>query len=569
MYLMRISTLAPYLFLLINCVISLQFPGSIDQIIRKSLLSALKRFHKNDPAPRIYKPKFCSFHLIKLEHLSHDVLSQTVGKFLDFKSIVTLRKASINTREISNFIVKIRLASFCPYFVFDGAFLNDLLLFVIDEHFPESSNLNSPSIKDELQVLILKFNFGELNYEIMPRNIYFYLIAFINEFIYGANSTVQVTRELCLFDSIRSIIKYNFPRTFAYLKTLQSTDFPDEYIRNLEFFSTDPSKEDVRLFFGVYDFTLWRKCPIMGSFELIIYDYFVDEDISTDDLVLLCRFLEHHFWHYSSAVMDRISSDLKENKWNMLNTRCLNFSFDSMYSICERYPDSTPDCALILKRVIRDMPLESPNEVSEPSDIEGIISLFKYFEGRSNLYQIDLFSQCINSPHLTVERRSFHLRLIQYHLNTLFFDVSLKENPRPFNMFSIDPYSHTLFPVYSFAKVNHDIMSTFFDQLNSRDPIVLLFMFSANSLLAIKQYILSNFDLNRTYRFDFGGLELVSPYNIMPLAGRTLHFKQIIKELREPKLLKIFSSNPREFDNDFAPNEPVISINPNMGAEYF
>ncbi len=51
--------------------------------------------------------------------------------------------------------------------------------------------------------------------------------------------------------------------------------------------------------------------------------------------------------------------------------------------------------------------------------------------------------------------------------------------------------------------------------------------------------------------------------------GRTLHFKQIIKELNDPELQNVFSSNPHEFDSEFLPSEPVISIDPNFGAEYF
>jgi hypothetical protein len=48
-----------------------------------------------------------------------------------------------------------------------------------------------------------------------------------------------------------------------------------------------------------------------------------------------------------------------------------------------------------------------------------------------------------------------------------------------------------------------------------------------------------------------------------------MHFKQIVKELNWHAFQEVFSSNPHEFDGEFLPSEPVISIDPNFGAEYF
>jgi hypothetical protein len=239
-----------------------------------------------------------------------------------------------------------------------------------------------------------------------------------------------------------------------------------------------------------------------------------------------------------------------------------------MYTICLQLPDLSPVCEPILKRIIRDLPLDDKDsecslDFSNSSQIESALSIFKYFRGYSNLYQADIFSQCFNSPLVSMEKRSFYLNSIMFEIKIFFLDVLLKENPRPFNLFDVAG-----FPIYYIGNNDPITLTIFFELFTLRDPIVLLLLMSRIDLLAsYEQYIVDKFDLNNTYFFARGIHFHV--YTFSRFVGKTLHFKQLIKEMNDPELFRVFSSNPHEFDGEFLPSEPIIEINRNMSGFYF
>jgi hypothetical protein len=564
---MRIITFTFLFFFLISCVLSLQFPATVDKRIRSTLLVALKRFHRNGPAPCINKPVLSPMHRVKLESLPMDLMNQEVGSLLDLKSMINLRKTSINSKKLSDSMLKFRLANFCPYFVFDDLFLNDLLLYLLDKHFPETSNLSSPSVKDELQVLIIKFNYGYLNYNTIPRNIYFYLISFINEFVNGPNSTVPFTEELCMFDSIRLICKGESHKTLDYLKILGYGVFNELSLEILNLLLDNPSKEEIIQKLGIVDLYSWiLSSNINPGLKFYIIEIFINV-LSMEELnnIFMMKPGLSLFFFNSAIFGDRVLSDMIENNLSHSYPIANYLSFDSMYSICLQFPDSSPKCGLILKRVLRDMiPLEDIN-ILDASNIKNIFALFMHFEGRSNIYQADLFSHCINSLSFSEQ----NLIILPYKTKIFFLDVFLKESYLPFRLFRVDgkfvmPYS------FFFVEANHVAFSIFFELLNSKDPIILLFIMSKECLYFSKRYITDKFDLNRSYRFDLDIYQLdYFRYDFSKFNGMTLHFKQIIQELNNLAIEELFSSNPSEFCGDFIPSEPVISINPEMGSYYF
>jgi hypothetical protein len=554
-----------FFFINFTFILSLQFPSAVDKRIRKTLLDVLKHFHRNGfPNDLVLNLD----HEVMLEKLPNEVMAETVGIFMDFKSIAALRMANIKSVKISLSIVKCRLFNFSPYFLFDDLFLNDLLLYVLDEHFPESSNLSSPFIRDELQVLIVKFNYDYLNYDAIPRNIYFYLISFINEFVNGPNSTIPITKESCKIDSIRFMTQNESPKTLEILKNLTNIIFGFS-MDNLNFFASRPTKEDVATKFGITDINVWmRRFHLMDSvFLLIISEYFV-EDYTPEELLIFCK--DTAYASHSLIIIDRLFSVVSKYEAIRYTIRS-DLVIDSRYSLCVRYPDSSPDCKLILKKIMTELPLEDTSAMeaslilTDPRNIEAVLNHFKWFHSFSNLYQAELFSLCINSLHLSVERRSYDL--ICFGSNFIFLDISLKENPRPFNMFRVFPYTNSFVILTIIHRADHVTLSKFFELLNSKDPIVLIFMLSRQCLIASRLNILDKFDLNKSYHFGMA----IRKYdiNFNRFIGRTLHFKQIIKELNDPELQNVFSSNPHEFDGEFLPSEPVISIDPNIGAEYF
>ena len=567
---MRIISSTSLFFFLISCVLSLQFPATVDKRIRKTLIDALKRFQRNDSAPRISKPVLSRMHKIKLDNLPMELMNQEVGPFLDFKSMINLRKTSINSKALSDSMVKFRLAKFCRHFVFDDLFLNDLLLFVLDEHFPESSNLSSPSIKDELQVLILKFNFEDLNFNAIPHNIYFYLISFINEFVNGPNSTVPVTYESCIIDSMRLVTQYESPKTLKILKKLRKKIFLRSSKDKLNFFASRPTKEDVATKFGITDINVWwqlRGIRMDGVLLLIISEYFV-EDFTTEGLVMFCKAALNT--ERSIIITDRLLSVVSKNEAIKYIYRCGNvLGSREKYSLCVRYPDLLPDCELILKviTVITELPLEDTAALEaslilmDSRDAQFILNHFA-FCSYSNLYQAELFSLCVNSPHISFDR----FRCSSLTLTKIFWDIYLKENPRPFkNFYGFG--TGNLVRLNNIYHASHVTFIKFFESLNSKDPIVLMFILSSRCLIAYSPFILDKFDLNKSYHFcmDIGNFDM----NFDRFIGRTLHFKQIIKEMNDPELQNIFSSNPHEFDGEFLPSEPIIDINRNMSGFYF
>jgi hypothetical protein len=561
-----------FLFLVISCVLSLQFPAAVDKRIRSTLLVALKRFHLNGPAPCINKPALSPMHRVKLENLPMDLMNQEVGSLLDFNSMINLRKTSINSKALSDSILKFHLAKFSHHFVFNDFLLNGLFKYVLEIHFPESSNLSSPSIKDEMQVLILKFNYGYLNYNAIPRNIYFYIISFIYEFVNGPNSLVPISKDLCLLESIRLVFREDYPRTLNYIRTL---GFGAKFYEILDLILAKPSKVDLLRHLEILGFDLWWESKeISDVLKIFVMEAFIN-DLSPEFLLEFFKssFTTSKLCVHSPVFMDRILSDFSENGLNIMASGMIQFfPFDSMYSLCSQYPYSSPDCVMILEKFARQLPLEDtviPSRTlldSKSMSIKASLNIFKYFYFSINIYQVDLFSQCINSPHISAEFRSrYFSSWLPYPLRMFFLDVSVKENPRPFNLFYVTLNQMT--PVYFIAEFDTVTLSTFFELLNSRDPILLLLVMNTECFIASKPYITDKFDLNKTYRFcdDF----FLNSGDFFHFYGRTMHFKQIVKELNWHAFQEVFSSNPHEFDGEFLPSEPVISIDPNFGAEYF
>jgi hypothetical protein len=556
--------LIQFSFLLISFVLSVQFPVNVDIGIRKTLLSALKSFGRNDPHPHMGELVLNSFDLSQLYGIPVDLRVQIIGGFLDFESVLALRKVSVHYLELSYSMVKLRLANFCPYFVFEDVFLNDLMLYFIDKHFLESETIKSPSLPDELQVLILKYNYDGLKYDVIPRNIYFYLISFLYSLVYGINATCPVSTEAAIFDAIRLIKSSDAPLTLEYLRTHKNI-VSEKNIRHLEFFAGKPTKEDVMNEYRIRDVNTFFG---FNEFSIAIIESLI-EYITFEGLEHFCRGGIRYFDHfYSPIISHRLALHIKDNDWDY-NHRSNNFlKIELKYALCVKNPEYHPDCDVILRRIIADIPFDHDNSeyLSNPAMIELILSCFKYFDGRSNLYQIDLYSSCINSPLLPIRSRANSVRNLSYRSSRVFFETVAKENMQPFNIFCVlEPVvgmTDNIFEI-AFAAYTDSFASVFFEMLHSNDPIMLLFC-GENLLKSARKFIVDQFDLNKTYIFD---LRPHWSYTAR-FFGRTIHFKQMIKELEDPELQMVFSSDPSEFEGEFVSSEPAISVH-EAGMHYF
>jgi hypothetical protein len=258
------------------CGEALRFPGSVDGRIRRCLIAGLKRLHSNS-AP-LKTPILNDSETSTILSRYPAKLKQVFFENLDFKSINILSQSNKKAAILSDSTIALRLAAFNPHFVFDDELVNSLLLAILDKHFPNSKNLQSETIHDELQLLIMKYTRKDLNFDAIPKNIYFYLISFINEAVNGVDAIFDPSViKICIL-----LLKFKIPESYSYFKQFFADDF-FKYSSNLlwenhlEFFSHNPSKEDVRRFFSIpADINDWiYQREIHDGFYNAILEFFM------------------------------------------------------------------------------------------------------------------------------------------------------------------------------------------------------------------------------------------------------------------------------------------------------
>jgi hypothetical protein len=448
-----------------------KFPGSVDKKIRENLLAALKRFHLNQPPLHISRslvntnasvlapaknPKPRLSREVGFEKLPVDLIVQNVGDFMDFKSISSLRGVSWNSRNISRSIVEYKLSRFCPHFVTDDFLLNDLLLIVIKNHFPDSPNLNSPAVRDELQVLILEF----LYYDIdegnsqkrklthlddwsIPKNIYFYLISFINGMLNGINASVPITLTAGVIDSLRFVKENgNSRKTLKFLRRIMSSSTSEQ----LSIISRMPSNEELKAAFGITDINSWLLDVRMDrEFVFLVSEILIDE-VRTDVLVQLFNIP----WVYKSPIItNRLISDIKANRFNYQDIFDHNLTYEFKYVICQRNPTAYPECNAILTRITKDFPLqeeENPHPLlsSDHLFVESVLRSFECSDNRTNLYRLDIFSRYFHSPLISSSVREDYLNTFGYHVvyHSFYEDIIIKEHVQSWCFFDLFSMLH-------------------------------------------------------------------------------------------------------------------------------
>jgi hypothetical protein len=213
-------------------------------------------------------------------------LKQVFFEYLDFKSIKKLMQCNKKAAHFTVPIIAQRLASFNPHFAFDDELVNSLLLAILDKHFPKSKNLQSETIHDELQLLIFKYYNNGLNFDSIPKNIYFYLISFINEAVYGVDAIFDGSiQHFCVL-----LLKFKVPESLKYFRKLFADLFfkypvNSPWEEHLKLFSQNPSKEEIRRHFEIpADINDWIKPrQIDDEFNRVVlelfYDEFTDENV--------------------------------------------------------------------------------------------------------------------------------------------------------------------------------------------------------------------------------------------------------------------------------------------------
>jgi hypothetical protein len=538
-----------YAFLLF-CVEALRFPGSIDGRIRRCLLEGLKRFHSNS-AP-LKTPIFNDSKDSTILSSYPVELKQVFFEYLDFKSIKKLSQCNKQAAHFTVPIIVQRLATFNPHFVFDDELVNSLLLAILDKHFPNSKNLNSETIHDELQLLIMKYSRDDLNFDSIPKNIYFYLISFINEAVYGVDAIIF--QPFCIL-----LLKFKMSETYKYFKQVFSDYFFKyrlklQWENHLDFFSHNPSKEEVRRHFEIpADINDWVK---PGEMHYILYyailEIFYDE-FTDENVVKLWHDFHLRESFFLKAFIRRYFSIISEDELIRAYNHRFSYNFTQAI-ICNelavRFGKTIDMCYFSTRNSLNELSLERLTSFHSGKILEQL----KRYDPKSRICDFELIVTVMNSDLISPKLR---FKILEYYINDCMYDVVellIKETIQPINF--IDYFScHVSTPLTDcFGRVPEKLVLEFVDSVN--DPLICLMILGSNFPPESKNIIQrKRLNLNKVYRID-----LKVGFKLCQFVGRTMHFKQILKELNNPKLNNVFGLDSKDLNHDYSSIDETVAV---------
>jgi hypothetical protein len=180
----------------------------------------------------------------------------------------------------------------------------------------------------------------------------------------------------------------------------------------------------------------------------------------------------------------------------------------------------------------------------------------------NQIYDFELIVTVMNSDLITPKLRFKILKYFIHRYSYDIFELLTKESTRPM-LYLLSPPDGTSIhrAIYPLSWI------MFLEFLHSiSDPIICLISLLSGVILdgqiihvAIIEKVHKNLmNLNKIYNIE---IELKSPIN--EFNGRTMHFKQILKELNNPKLNNVFGLNSTDLNHDYTTIDeslPVIIV---------
>jgi hypothetical protein len=393
-------------FCFVSCVVSIDLSGVSDDQIRSCLLGALKRFHLKSLPLKVAPPLLVQTSTPPnlFEIFPFDVKNDVLATFVDLESLLKFKQTNKHYAQIPDKFMFSRLAKFNPYYLVEDAIVNKLLLLVISKHFVKSKNLQSPHIYDELELLILKLSIEKLNFEAIPKRVYFYLIAFINETVHGLNSGVPFSQYFILEDFATKLRLHEMPESLQFFKDNKES-FQDEYHgqnidADLDFLHSKPTKDEIkaRFAFDSSNSWSWLNPPYPFWIVLSAIELFADE-IS-----------DEQFSQYNSFLSKTGKKPLLERLLSLPNGREIieNYSLNSQTSfrnhaaLCTIYKDAfnvdLPECYFYTRSVIDEFSLDG-FQFSHDVQLEVLCNSPQY-----NLYMLEMLTVILRSGLVPVER---------------------------------------------------------------------------------------------------------------------------------------------------------------------
>jgi hypothetical protein len=563
------------------CVEALRFPGSVDGRIRRCLLEGLKRFHTNS-AP-LTTPILNDAETSNILSRYPVELKQLFVEYLDYKSIKKLSQCNKKAARFTVPIIAQKLASFNPHFAFDDELVNSLLLAVLDKHFPNSKYLQSETIHDELQLLIMKYSRDDLNFDSIPKNIYFYLILFINEAVHGVDAIFDSSiQHFCIL-----LLKFKIPESCSYFRQFFADDFfghsfDKSWENHLDFFSQNPSKEEVRFFFEIpADINDWVKPREMhyGFYNAILelfYDEFTDENV----VYLYNNMIAWHLQEDCFSLKDfnrRYYSIIDEDELMRDYNNPYPFSSHLLAIVCNelsiRFGISINTCYFSSRNVLNELSMDRVASF----DSETILKqLTRYPVNR--IYDFEFLVTLMNSELISPKLR---LQILTCFIKCFtndddiydFVYLLMKETTQPINYIEYDHNDNKYltflnlifdnFHNYSSLLRIKKVILEFANSVN--DPLICLMILNIKLNPEVNRIVQQkDLDLNKVYRFDYDLDMWIGSCNY---AGLTIHFKQILKELDNPKLNEAFNLDSNDLNRNYSridKNLPVVSFDKNF-----
>jgi hypothetical protein len=394
------NTLLLISFCFVSCVVSIDLYGVSDDQIRSCLLGALKRFHEKSPPLKVAPPSLVQTSPPNLfERFPFDVKNDVLETFVDLESLLKFKQTSKHNSRIPDEFLFRRLSKFNPYYLVEDPIVNKLLILVISKHFVKSKNLQSPHIYDELELLILKFTIGKLNFEAIPKRIYFYLIAFINETVYGSNSGIKLYTFFVLEDFATKLRLHEMPESLQFFKDnkesfkLATVNYNTDLDADLDFLHSKPTKEEIRAHFALDSSNSWSWLDPPYPIWIIssVFDLFADE-IS-----------DENFPRFSTTLSQTGMKPLLERFLSLPNGREIieNYSLNSQTSfsnhaaLCTIYKDAfnidLPECYFYTRSVLNEFSLDG-FQFAHDGQLEVLCDSPQY-----NLYMIEMLTVILRS----------------------------------------------------------------------------------------------------------------------------------------------------------------------------
>jgi hypothetical protein len=414
------NTLLLTLFCFVSCVISIDLSGVSDDQIRSCLLGALKRFHLKSPPLKVAPPSLVQTSTENLfERIPIDTKIDLFEKFLDYDSFITFKRTNSHYAQIpDNFIFR-RLAKFNPYYLVEDEIVNKLLFAVISRHFVKSKNLQSPHIYDELELLILKLNFGVLDFEAIPKRIYFCLIAFINETIHGLNAGIPLNQFQVVTDFATLLRQHEMPESLQFFKDNKKS-FKEDILgpnidTDLDFLHSKPSKEEIRARFAFDSSNVdrWLNSSNPKWLTYSVIELFAHE-IPYNQLVRLnTKILSKKPFLGMLRLLPDNQDFLERLIWRSFFIERVEFC--AIYA--EKFNTDLPDCYLMSRNFSNEFSIEF--SIDEPSSLYYVLNALekaRYF----NLYMIEVLVIIFRSgvlPHECVDfalRRNINLNMVSF-----------------------------------------------------------------------------------------------------------------------------------------------------------